>query len=103
MMTPMLMTALALWLYWPGQWAVLWSGGAWPISVTGWPIRPCSVLLVGLIAGMSNQIGMILVGGLFAVMLLWLHTKTAGHGYAARHSGACRLIARSGGDGVARF
>lgn len=74
MMTPMLMTALALALLaGPLGCFVVWRRMAY--FGDGLAHSALLGVAVGLIAGMSNQIGMILVAVLFAVMLLWLRTQ----------------------------
>ncbi len=74
MMTPMLMTALALALLaGPLGCFVVWRRMAY--FGDGLAHSALLGVAVGLIAGMSNQIGMILVAILFAVMLLWLRTQ----------------------------
>ena len=83
MMTPMLMTALALALAGPLGYFVVWRRMAY--FGDGLAHSALLGVTVDLIAGMSNQIGMILVGFVRRHAAL-VHTKTAGHGYAARHS-----------------
>ena len=74
MMTPMMMTALALALLaGPLGCFVVWRRMAY--FGDGLAHSALLGVAVGLIAGMSNQIGMILVAILFAVMLLWLRTQ----------------------------
>ena len=74
MMTPMLMTALALALLaGPLGCFVVWRRMAY--FGDGLAHSALLGVAIGLIAGMSNQIGMILVAVLFAVMLLWLRAQ----------------------------
>ncbi len=89
MMTPMLMTALALALLaGPLGCFVVWRRMAY--FGDGLAHSALLGVAVGLIAGMGNQIGMILVAVLFAVMLLSAaHSKAAGHRYGCSAFGAC--------------
>ncbi len=74
MITPMLMTALALALLaGPLGCFVVWRRMAY--FGDGLAHSALLGVAVGLLAGMSNQISMILVAILFAVMLLWLRTQ----------------------------